>query len=97
MQDIQMVGEIDYAASTIVGYLKKDQIYYVHGNRFGSFVRWDDIRVPDVTDAQTIEAAGMLQTETSRRCANYHEPRFRFGTHCPTQPQPPDRIHRFNR
>lgn len=64
MQDMQMVGEIDYAASTIVGYLEKDQIYYVHGNRFGSFVRWDDIRVPDVTDAQVIEAAAMLRAET---------------------------------
>ncbi len=65
MQDMQMVGEIDYAASTIVGYLEKDQIYYVHGNRFGSFVRWDDIRVPDATDAQAIESAETLGAETS--------------------------------
>ena len=64
MQDRQMVGEIDYAASTIVGYLEIDQIYYVHGNRFGSFVRWDDIRVSDVTDAQAIEAAVTLRAET---------------------------------
>ena len=66
MQDMQMVGEIDYAASTIVGYLEKDQIYYVHGNRFDSFVKWDDVRVPDVTDAQAIEAAETLGAENSQ-------------------------------
>ena len=60
MQDMQIVGEVDYAASTIVGYLEKDQIYYVHGNRFGSFVRWDAAREPDVTDAEVVESAKTL-------------------------------------
>ena len=68
MQDMQMVGEIDYAASTIVGYLQKDQIYYVHGNRYGSFVKWDDVRMPDVDvqDIQVVEAAETLSTKTSQ-------------------------------
>ena len=67
MQDMTMVGEIDYAVSTIVGYLEKDEIYYVHGSRPGSFVRWDNLRLPDVDipDVQVIEAVKTLQNQTS--------------------------------
>ena len=68
MQDMVMVGEIDYAASTIVGYLEKDEIYYVHGSRFGSFVRWDNVRMhdDDIPDAQVIAEANILRTERSQ-------------------------------
>ncbi len=68
MQDMTMIGEIDYAASTIVGYLEKDEIYYVHGRRFGSFVRWDDVRMPDVDipDVQVVEEANILRNQTSQ-------------------------------
>ena len=68
MQDMTIVGEIDYAVSTIVGYLQKDEIYYVHGSRFGSFVRWDDVRMPDVDipDDQVLEEASILRTQTSQ-------------------------------
>ena len=68
MQDMQMVGEIDYAASTIVGYLEKDQIHYVHGNRSGSFVRWDDVREPDVDipDIRVLEVSSALGAQTSQ-------------------------------
>ena len=68
MQDMTIVGEIDYAVSTIVGYLQKDEIYYVHGSRFGSFVRWDDVRMPDVDipDNQVLEEASILRTQTSQ-------------------------------
>lgn len=68
MQDMQMVGEIDYAASTIVGYLETDEIHYVHGNRPGSFVRWDNARMPDVDipDTEVIEVANALRTQTSQ-------------------------------
>ena len=67
-QDMTMIGEIDYAASTIVGYLEKDEIYYAHGSRFGSFVRWDDVRMPDIdiSDAQVIEEANTLRTQVSQ-------------------------------
>ena len=63
-----MVGEIDYAASTIVGYLERNQIYYVHGSRPGSFVRWDNVRMPDadIPDLQVIEEANALRTQTSQ-------------------------------
>lgn len=68
MQDMQMVGEIDYAVSTIVGYLEKDQIYYVHGSRPGSFVRWDAARMPDtdIPDAQVVKDAHILRDQTSQ-------------------------------
>ena len=68
MQDLPMVGEIDYAASTIVGYLEKDEIYYVRGSRFGSFIRWDDVRLPDVDilDDTVLEAANILRKQTSK-------------------------------
>ena len=68
MIDMQMVGEIDYAASTIVGYLQKDAIHYVHGNRSGSFVRWDNVRMPDVDipDSRVVEVANTLRNQASQ-------------------------------
>ena len=68
MQDMTMVGEIDYAASTIVGYLEKEEMYYVHGSRFGSFVKWDDARMHDVDipDVQVIEEVNILRNQTSQ-------------------------------
>jgi hypothetical protein len=68
MQDMVMVGEIDYAASTIVGYLEKEEIYYVHGSRFDSFVRWDDVRMPDVDipDIQVVEEAKTLAAQAAQ-------------------------------
>ena len=68
MQDMVMVGEIDYAASTIVGYLEKDEIYYIHGSRFGSFVKWDDVRMhdADLPDTQVVAEANILRTERSQ-------------------------------
>lgn len=66
MQEIPMVGESDSAVSTIVGYLQKKQIYYARGSRFGSFVRWDNARNHEGSDARVIEAAKTLRTQTSQ-------------------------------
>ncbi|MXY29295.1 hypothetical protein F4Y59_14185 [Candidatus Poribacteria bacterium] len=68
MQDMTIVGEGDYAASTSVVYIEKDEIYYVHGSRFGSFVRWDDVRMPDVDipDDQVLKEASILRTQTAQ-------------------------------
>lgn len=41
MKDITIIGDRDYAATTIVGYLGIDNIHYVNGNRMGSFIVWD--------------------------------------------------------
>ena len=38
-----MLGNIDFAASAVAGYLGHE-IYYPQANRFGSFVIWDDKR-----------------------------------------------------
>ncbi len=65
MQDHLMVGEIDYAVSTVVGYLQKPQIYYTHGSRFGSFVRWDKARTHNVSNELIIEEAQKLSREHS--------------------------------
>lgn len=60
MQEMLMVGEADYAVSTIVGYLGKDQVYYPRGDRFGSFVIWDEARTREVSDDQIIQKAKEL-------------------------------------
>lgn len=64
MQEMLMVGERDYAVSTIVGYLEKDQIYYPRGNRYGSFIIWDKARTQEVSDAQVIQKAMELGVES---------------------------------
>ncbi len=66
MQDHLMVGEIDFAASTVVGYLQKPQIYYPRGSRYGSFVRWDKARTHNVSDQLVIEEARKLSREHSQ-------------------------------
>ncbi len=68
IEDLTMVGERDFAASTIVGYLEKDEIYYVQGSRFGSFVKWDSARMPNVRvpNDQVLEEANTLRTRTSQ-------------------------------
>ena len=67
MQDLPMVGEIDYAVSPVVGYLEKPpQIYYPRGSRLGSFVRWDKARTHDAPDTLVIEAAKTLGAEKNK-------------------------------
>ena len=67
MQDYPMVGDIDYAVSTVVGYLEKpQQVYYLRGSRLGSFVRWDAARTHDAPNQLVIEAAKTLSTETDK-------------------------------
>ncbi|MYB02173.1 hypothetical protein F4X90_21220 [Candidatus Poribacteria bacterium] len=67
MQDHPMVGESDFAASTVVGYLERpQQIYYPRGNRLGSFVRWDAARTHDASNQLVIEAAKTLSAQTNK-------------------------------
>jgi hypothetical protein len=51
-----IVGDRDYAVSPIAGYLDRE-IYYVAGNRKGSYVIWDKKRVVDVSASVMPEAA----------------------------------------
>ena len=67
MQDLPMVGDIDFAVSTVVGYLEEPrQIYYPRGSRLGSFVRWDKARTHDAPDTLVIAAAKTLSVETNK-------------------------------
>ena len=67
MQDLPMLGDIDFAVSTVVGYLEAPrQIYYPRGSRLGSFVRWDKARTHDAPDQHVIEAAKTLSAETNK-------------------------------
>jgi succinate dehydrogenase/fumarate reductase cytochrome b subunit len=66
MQDMLMVGETDYAVSTVVGYLEKDRVYYPRGERFGSFVIWDEARTRGVSDEQVVQKAKELGTESTQ-------------------------------
>ena len=61
---LPMIGDIDYAASTVVGYLGKKEVYYVRGNRKGSFVRWDSQRAHGVNDTQVMRKAGEVSGQT---------------------------------
>ncbi len=66
MREMPMVGDTDFAVSTVVGYLEKEAIYYPRGSRFGSFIRWDDARTAEVPTADVLEAARTLSVETSQ-------------------------------
>ena len=61
-----MVGDTDFATSTVVGYLKKETIYYPRGSRFGSFIRWDNTRTAEVPTADVLKAAKALSTQASQ-------------------------------
>lgn len=66
MQDHLIVADKAPAASTVVGYLPKRQVYYLSGSRLGSFVRWDKARTHNVTNQLVIEAARKLSREHSQ-------------------------------
>lgn len=63
MPDMLMVGDIDYAVSTVVGYLEKKEVYYPRGSRFGSFVRWDKARTEGVSNEDIVKEARMLSIQ----------------------------------
>ncbi|MXV75935.1 hypothetical protein F4Z99_16880 [Candidatus Poribacteria bacterium] len=65
MQDHPIVADKDSAASTVVGYLPKRQVYYPRVSRLGSFIRWDKTRTA-VSKARVIEAAKTLSVQTDK-------------------------------
>ena len=66
MQDYPIVAEKDSAASTVVGYLPKRQVYYPRGSRLGSFVRWDKARSHSAPSKLVIEEAKRLGTQSTQ-------------------------------
>jgi hypothetical protein len=45
LDKFQLVGDIDYTAMPVLGYLDKKVAYYPVGGRFGSYVIWDTARI----------------------------------------------------
>ena len=66
MKDMLMVGNTDFAVSTVVGYLEKDKIFYPQGSRFGSFVRWDKARTHGLSNEDIVKEAETLSTQNSQ-------------------------------
>ena len=66
MQDMLMVGNTDFAVSTVVGYLEKKQVYYPQGSRFGSFVRWDKARTHALSNEDIVKEAKTLSIQNSQ-------------------------------
>ena len=67
MQNLPMIGDVDFAVSTVVGYLEKPrQIYYPRGSRLGSFVRWDNARTHDAPNELVVEEAKTLRAQTTQ-------------------------------
>ena len=66
LADLPIVGHGDFAASTAVGYLERDKVFYPRGSRFGSFIVWDKARTADASNEQVLEAAANLNRETGQ-------------------------------
>ena len=63
LDSLPLVGDVDTAMSPILGYLDARSIYYLRGQRFGSFVVLDQARRGTVTDEQVFAAADALSRE----------------------------------
>jgi hypothetical protein len=56
-----IVGYPDYTTQAIVGYLGISQAYYPQADRFGSYVRWDKQRRPEITEQEVVDKARQLE------------------------------------
>ncbi len=58
---LPMVDDGDYALPPVLGYLPQRNVYYLRGDRFGSFVQLDRVRKDlTITDEEVIDAARRL-------------------------------------
>jgi len=64
LDKIPIVGDVDFAVSTVVGYLEKESVYYARGDRKGSFVRWDNRRTHGVSNQQVLEKTKQISIES---------------------------------
>jgi len=64
LESLPMIGYPDWSASAVVGHLSPEKrIHYVHGNREGSFVRYDGARLGDGPKGAVRDAALLSQTQ----------------------------------
>ena len=64
LEDMLIVGSIDYAASPLSGFLDR-KIYYPESDRFGSFIIWANTR-KEVSPRELLEKVRELITQRKR-------------------------------
>jgi hypothetical protein len=67
LDNLPAVGDIDFACTTISGYLNT-KIYYPRGHRWGSFVIWDKIRTAPMSEYAILETARRLSLRRKQNC-----------------------------
>ena len=60
----KLVGDTDYAASSVVGYLQNKPIFYPSSGRNGTFVRWDSYR-RNISNQEAVDAAKILSKNSN--------------------------------
>jgi hypothetical protein len=65
-QETPMVGCMDYSGQTVVGYLGIDKMYYPQGERWGSFIVWDQERYENVGFDNCLVSAQALAQKLGR-------------------------------
>ncbi len=60
-----IIGHVDYAITTVSGYLG-EKIYHASTGKPESFVRWNDERKGDVSDKKVLDFASIVSTKTGK-------------------------------
>jgi len=81
---LPIVGEMDYMMAPVAGYLGR-RIYFVRGERMGSYVQWDMKRFQEVTPQLILERAEQYAWRKKKDCLillNFHiDPRWEQPGH----------------
>ncbi len=73
-RDLPIVGEMDYLMTPVSGYLGR-KIYFVRGERLGSYVKWDMRRFQDVSPELILQRAEQFSRKERKDCLillNFH-------------------------
>ncbi|MDH7512699.1 MAG: hypothetical protein QHH14_07125 [Clostridiales bacterium] len=73
-RDLPIVGEMDYLMTPVSGYLGR-KIYFVRGERPGSYVKWDMRRFEDVSPEVILQRAEQFSRKEKKDCLillNFH-------------------------
>jgi hypothetical protein len=67
LQDLPIVGDPDYTASTVAGYLDRP-IYYISSSRYGTYIIWDHLRSDGTASVEELmEAFAKLSNNGRKR------------------------------
>jgi hypothetical protein len=67
LAEAAMVVEPDFLATGLLGFLEKDRAFYPRGERWGSFIRWDEARLEKPSDDQVLAHVAELSRQTQHR------------------------------